>query len=165
MKKRQMHDYELGAVLRSPERARAWHAARLPDVHVCADIRHPEHPLGRFFPEKNLIEFSVIEIQKFPEDIQRFAIAHEIGHWLCVTSFPDDHPVRSESEDFADTFAKFFLRRGDGDVSGDPFDDILTPEMFSLLTELAEECSVAINSFPSRLWATSSRGSEKTGEN
>jgi hypothetical protein len=145
MTKKHPSERVIAALFRSPEKMKAWQAANLPDIVIVADIRHPEHPLGRYFPEKNLIEFSALEMCNYAPEVQRFAIAHEIGHWLCVTTFPTDYPKASpESEKFPDAFARFFLRRGNGDTTRDPFDEILSEEKFALLVELAEECMEAV---------------------
>lgn len=83
---------------------------KLPIIELVPVIRHSEHPLGRYLKGTRKIQLSQQELALRSEDIRKFAVYHELGHWWRTSRVPDfviTHP--SDEEDFANGFAHFFL--------------------------------------------------------
>lgn len=86
-----------------------------PEVELVHHIPWPDHPLGRYVRDKRHVELSRKELLHSNEDIRRYAVYHELGHWWRIERIPDSLVHDGDDEEaFADMFALFFLHSGDG---------------------------------------------------
>jgi len=99
-----------------------------PDVKLVESLKYGSHPQGRFnnIARPPRIELSLSGCKDFNEDLLRFIVFHEIGHWYRWSSIALGDIFGSKPEEvffifgspnseegFADAFASYFLERAE----------------------------------------------------